>query len=115
MVAGVPGPSTVARPPLSEVKSTSVTANIAETSTRVAVGKRKLSYLEAREYATLEDRICEAEQALEARRAALLDPSIASDGPRLLAVSGEIERAQAVVDALYSRWAELEEKQAGSP
>jgi ATP-binding cassette subfamily F protein uup len=97
-----------------ELKNSTVTANIVEPLPRAAVGKRKLSYLEAREYATLEDRICEAEQALEARRAALLDSSIASDGPRLLAVSGEIEQAQAVVDALYSRWAELEEKQAGS-
>jgi ATP-binding cassette subfamily F protein uup len=97
-----------------ELKISTARGNIVEPLPRTASGKRKLSYLEAREYATLEDRIADAEQALEARRAALLDPSIASDGPRLLAVSEEIEQAQAVVDALYSRWAELEEKQAGT-
>jgi ATP-binding cassette subfamily F protein uup len=78
---------------------------------RPPVAKRKLSYIEAREYATLEGRIREAEKTLEAQRAALNDPAIASDGPRLLAVSAEIEGAEQVLDQLYARWAELEEKQ----
>jgi len=78
-------------------------------SPRSTVAKRKLSYIEAREYATLEARIAEAEQRLEAKRAALDDPAIASDGPRLLAASAEIEAAQNVVDRLYARWAELED------
>jgi len=80
-------------------------------SQRPAVAKRKLSYIEAREYATLEDRIAEAERTIADKRAALEDPAIASDGPRLLAVSAEIDEAQKIVDHLYSRWAELEEKQ----
>ena len=96
-----------------ELKKPNVTTSIVEPTPRAVVSKRKLSYLEAREYATLEDRIAEAEQTLEARRTALLDPSIASDGPRLLALSQEIENAQTVVDDLYSRWVLLEEKQAG--
>src|SRR6266566_4207224 len=78
---------------------------------RSSVTKRKLSYIEAREFATIEDRIARAEQTLQAKRAALQDPAIASDGPRLLAVSAEIEEAQRIVDLLYARWAELEEKQ----
>jgi ATP-binding cassette subfamily F protein uup len=78
-------------------------------SPRSTVAKRKLSYIEAREYATLEARIAEAEQSLEAKRAALDDPAIASDGPRLLAASAEIEAAQNIVDRLYARWAELED------
>ena len=41
--------------------------------------KKKLSYLEAREYATLEQRIAEAEAQLKAARAAYEDPAIASD------------------------------------
>ncbi len=76
---------------------------------RSAVAKRKLSYIEAREYASLEDRIAEAERVLHANRAALDDPAIASDGPRLLAISAEIENAQKFVDQLYARWAELAE------
>jgi ATP-binding cassette subfamily F protein uup len=73
--------------------------------------KRKLSYIEAREYADIEDRIAAAEQAVETKRAALHDPGIASDGPQLLAASSELEDAQRLVDMLYARWAELEQKQ----
>jgi ABC transport system ATP-binding/permease protein len=78
---------------------------------RSAITKRKLSYMEAREYAVIEERVSKAESTLEAKRAALNDPSIGSDAPRLLAISAEIEQAEKLVDLLYSRWAELEEKQ----
>jgi ABC transport system ATP-binding/permease protein len=78
---------------------------------RSAITKRKLSYMEAREYAAIEERVSKAESTLEAKRAALNDPAIASDAPRLLAISAEIEEAEKLVDFLYSRWAELEEKQ----
>lgn len=74
-------------------------------------GKKKLSYLEAREWATIEDRIAAAEEALTAKRAAFEDPAIASDGPKLLQAQAEMEQAQKAVDELYSRWAELEAKQ----
>ena len=73
--------------------------------------KKKLSYLEARELASIEQRIAEAEERLQARRAALDDPAIASDGPRLLAASADLEEAQKIVDTLYARWSELEQKQ----
>jgi ATP-binding cassette subfamily F protein uup len=78
---------------------------------RSAITKRKLSYMEAREYAAIEERVSKAESTLEAKRAALNDPAIGSDAPRLLAISAEIEEAEKLVDLLYSRWAELEEKQ----
>jgi ATP-binding cassette subfamily F protein uup len=73
--------------------------------------KKKLSYLEAREYAGIELRIAEAEQTLREKLAALHDPAVASDGPRLVAISAEVDEAQKVVDQLYARWAELENKQ----
>jgi ATP-binding cassette subfamily F protein uup len=73
--------------------------------------KRKLSYLEAREYAGIEQRIAEAEQVLEAKRARLEDPAIASDGPELLNAHAEMEEAQHQLDVLYARWSELEGKQ----
>jgi len=72
--------------------------------------KKKLSYLEAREYAGIEQRIADAERVLQRKQAELEDPTIASDGPRLLAVDAERVAAQAELDALYERWAELEEK-----
>jgi ATP-binding cassette subfamily F protein uup len=73
-------------------------------------GKKKLSYLEAREYDTIEQRVADAEQILRAKRTQLEDPEIASDGQRLVAAHAEMEDAQDKVDALYARWAELEKK-----
>ena len=72
--------------------------------------KKKLSYLEAREYATLEQRIAKAEDQLREARAAYEDPAIASNAEKLLAAQSEIHAAQQVVDELYSRWQELETK-----
>jgi ATP-binding cassette subfamily F protein uup len=74
-------------------------------------GKKKLSYLEAREFATIEDRIAQAEDTLQKKRNAAEDPAIASDAARLLSAHAEMEEAQKAVDQLYSRWAELEGKQ----
>jgi ABC transport system ATP-binding/permease protein len=73
-------------------------------------GKKKLSYLEAREYATIEERVAEAERVLQEKRARCEDPAIASDGPCLLRAHAEMEEAQKAADELYSRWAELEGK-----
>ncbi len=72
--------------------------------------QKKLSYLEAREYAGIEQRITDAEQRLQSKRAALEDPAIASDGPRLVAAHAEMEAAQKDLDTLYARWSELQEK-----
>ena len=77
--------------------------------------KKKLSYLEAREYSGIEQRISEAERVLQTRRSEMEDPAIASDSPKLLAAHAELEAAQKNLDALYVRWAELEEKAGGVP
>jgi ATP-binding cassette subfamily F protein uup len=66
--------------------------------------------LEAREYETLEQRVADAEEALQSKRAQLEDPEIVSDSQRLMTTHAEMEEAQAKVDALYARWAELEKK-----
>lgn len=71
---------------------------------------KKLSYLEAREYAGIEQRIAEAEQVLQSKRIELEDPAIASDGPKLIAAQSAMEAAQENLDALYTRWAELADK-----
>ncbi len=75
-----------------------------------AESKKKLSYLEAREYAGIEQRIADAESLVQRKQAELEDPAIASDGPRLLTVDAERGAAQTELDALYERWSELEEK-----
>ena len=75
-----------------------------------AAGKKKPSYLEAREYEGIERRVHEAEQVLEQKRAALQDPAITKDGRLLEQAYREVEEAQAAVDAIYERWAELERR-----
>jgi ATP-binding cassette subfamily F protein uup len=77
--------------------------------------KRKLSYLEAREYAGIEQRIADAEQLLRSKQTELEDPAIASNGPRLVTIHAEMEAAQRNLDELYARWAELEEKSGNLP
>jgi len=72
--------------------------------------KKKLSYLEAREYDHMEELINEAEEDLELARIAAGDPKIATDAAKLLKTHQELEHAQKVVDDLYKRWAELEGK-----
>ena len=58
----------------------------------------------------IQEAIGQYEQALQAKRAQLEDPAIASDGPRLLSLHAEMETARKTVDELYLRWSELEEK-----
>ncbi len=70
----------------------------------------KLGYLEQRELDGMEAAIEAAEAELSAAEAALLDPAVASDAEALLARQQHQAAAQARVDALYERWAELEAK-----
>ncbi len=72
--------------------------------------KKKLSYLEAREYATIEDRVTVAEEKLNQEREVVEDPAVATDAVRLQAALGAMEKAQGELDDLYTRWAELEAK-----
>jgi ATP-binding cassette subfamily F protein uup len=73
-------------------------------------GKKKLSYLEAREYAGIEDRVTAAEELVARERSVIEDPAVATDATRLQEALLAMERAQNVLDDLYSRWAELEAK-----
>lgn len=72
--------------------------------------KKKLSYLDSRDFETIEERISSAEQLLASKRHLLEDPEIARDPKRLGETLQSIETAEATVDQLYSRWAELEAK-----
>jgi ABC transport system ATP-binding/permease protein len=74
-------------------------------------GKKKLSYMDARDYATIESRIAAGEELLAAKQAVLEMPEVVTDAARLQTALAEVEAAQNAVDALYARWAELEAKQ----
>jgi ABC transport system ATP-binding/permease protein len=75
-----------------------------------ATTKKKLTYKEARELETIEQRIADAEKDLQAKHDALLDPAVMRDGKRLRTLTLEMEAAQKAIDHLYARWAELEQK-----
>jgi ATP-binding cassette subfamily F protein uup len=75
-----------------------------------STGKKKLSYLEAREYAAIEAKVDAAEERLNAARDVLDDPSVATNAEALTKALHEMEQAQAEADGLYQRWAELTEK-----
>jgi ATP-binding cassette subfamily F protein uup len=78
--------------------------------TSAATGKKKLSYLEAREYSTIEEKVEAAEERLNIARDLLDEPSVATNADALTAALHEMEQAQAAADELYARWAELTEK-----
>ncbi len=75
-----------------------------------AGGKKKLSYLEAREFAGIEEQVEAAEVRLQAAREKIEQPEVATDAVKLTVALEEMEAAQAVADGLYARWAELTEK-----
>jgi ATP-binding cassette subfamily F protein uup len=72
--------------------------------------KKKLSYLEAREFATIEHKVEESDARLHAARERVDHPKIASDATALQQALAELDAAQHESDALYARWAELTEK-----
>jgi len=92
------------------VVSRSQSSRAPAVETTSAVTRKRLSYVEAREFATIEERIGKAEQELHAKRAALEDPAIVSDHLDLRDTYAQFEEAQKAVDRLYARWAELEKK-----
>jgi ABC transport system ATP-binding/permease protein len=76
-----------------------------------AAAKKKLSYSESREFDNIESRIAEAERELHTKRGALEDPAITGDRISLQNACTQLDEAQKLVDSLYARWAELEQKQ----
>ena len=72
--------------------------------------KRKLSYLEAREFAAIEERVEESDARLAAARDRVEHPEIATNAVALQQALEELDAAQRENDALYARWAELTEK-----
>jgi ATP-binding cassette subfamily F protein uup len=74
--------------------------------------RKKLSYLEAREFEQMEARIIEAESAAESLRVELQSSEVVTDATRLRDTYARLQAAEQQVHVLYERWAELEGKQA---
>ncbi|HEV2710324.1 MAG TPA: ABC-F family ATP-binding cassette domain-containing protein [Edaphobacter sp.] len=73
-------------------------------------GKKKLSYLEGREFAGIEAAVEAAEDRLQAAREMIERQDVVTDAAKLTAALAEMEAAQTAADELYARWAELTEK-----
>jgi ABC transport system ATP-binding/permease protein len=71
---------------------------------------KRLGYLEQREWEQIEARILDAEARAEECRRAAEDPAFAADHVALSARLQALADAQADVERLYARWAELEAK-----
>ena len=86
----------------------------ANSSQKVAVsittGKKKLSYLEQREYDGIEALVDKADARMAAAHDRLEDPAVTSNATALIEALAEMEAAQHEHDAVYERWAELTEK-----
>jgi ATP-binding cassette subfamily F protein uup len=82
----------------------------ASTQPAKGVGKKKLSYLEQREFDAIEARVEAADARMEAAHDRLADPKVATNAGLLTEALAEMEAAQVEHDAVYARWAELTEK-----
>jgi len=71
---------------------------------------KRLSYKDQREHDSMEAAVQAAESRLAAATAATHDPTIAANAALLQQRFADLTAAQAEVDRLYARWAELEEK-----
>ena len=71
---------------------------------------KRLGYLEQREWDQMEDKVLAAEDALARAQEAMDDPAVASNPKALQERLAALTVAQAEVERLYARWAELEEK-----
>jgi ATP-binding cassette subfamily F protein uup len=91
-----------------EVSAPTSHSSSAKSAQPISTSKKKLSYLEVRELESMEQNIANAEEELNLCRAEMEDPAVMSDGPRLRKACVRMENAQAAVDKLYARWAELE-------
>jgi ATP-binding cassette subfamily F protein uup len=70
--------------------------------------KKKLSFKDQRDLDNMESNIKKAEALLAELTAESLKPENSSNSKKLLELTESMARAQAEVDRLYARWAELE-------
>ncbi len=85
----------------------------AATAPPAAPPRKKLSYLEQREYDGIEARIEEADARLRAAEQRIETPEVVTDPEALTAALAELEQAKADHHTVYERWVELTEKIGG--
>ena len=73
--------------------------------------KKRFTWNEQREWETIEQRIADAEATVESCRLEMEDPAILADHKKLAEVCARMDAAQQLVQKLYARWEELDQKQ----
>lgn len=91
-------------------RSESQTGTVPRTDSGPGSKKKALTYREQQEWAQMEHKILQAEDAVAACQAAMGDPSVVSDAAALQARCEALDAAHAQVEKLYARWSKLEEK-----
>lgn len=75
-----------------------------------ASARKKLSYMEQREYDGIDERIHAADERLATARARIADPAVAVDPEALMSAIADLHAAETEHDQLLERWVELSEK-----
>ena len=75
-----------------------------------SAAKKKLSYMEQREFDSIDASIEAADERLAAAKGRIDDPAVATDPSALTQALAELEAAQTEHDRLLERWVELSEK-----
>lgn len=75
-----------------------------------SAAKKKLSYMEQREWDGIDARVAAAEAKLQAAQVRVSDPAVAVDASALTEALAHLEAAQTENDAVLERWMELSEK-----
>jgi ATP-binding cassette subfamily F protein uup len=88
--------------------SSSSSSSSSPSSSPSSAPRKKLTFNQQREWDTIESKIAEAETKAKGLEAELLSPAIASNAARIMALADEVTAAQAEVERLFARWAELE-------
>jgi ATP-binding cassette subfamily F protein uup len=108
--AAAPSPAELLRAEAAAAATAASGALSGSSSAAPAAGRRRLGYLEQREYDGIEASIARADQALQAAVADSERPENATRADRLIDLLRVVSERRAEVDRLYTRWAELQAK-----
>lgn len=72
--------------------------------------RKKLTYIEQREYDSMESKIRAAEKRIAVHQSKVDDPEISTQPTKLNDAYKNLEKAQKEIENLYARWTELESK-----
>lgn len=86
------------------------TSSASGSSSSAPKGKKKLGYMEQREFDGMEEKILNTEAEAADLETQLADPSVSSDFSKLQQLTEQLRQKQAAVEALYARWQELSDK-----